>query len=115
MATRRPAYDAGDSAHGAAMPDRNCRRTVTCSSLRRWCAGPRLERQERSTMRRIADRPSPATSLGMELHRLLADEHAQLRRAEASNDIFLARASAARIDDLLGLADRNDITLSLPA
>jgi hypothetical protein len=56
---------------------------------------------------------SPAThdALGEELLCRLAEERAELRRAEASGDDVQALISLGRIHDLLGLAERNDVAV----
>jgi hypothetical protein len=50
-------------------------------------------------------------ALGEELLCRLAEERAELQRAEESGDDVQALISLGRIHDLVGLAERNDVTI----
>lgn len=62
-----------------------------------------------------ATSPQAHDALGEELSSRLAEERAELRRAEESGDDVQALISLGRIHDLVGLAERNDVPLAEPA
>lgn len=57
----------------------------------------------------------PHDALGEELSSRLAEERAELQRAEESGDDVQTLISLGRIHDLVGLAQRNDVPLAEPA